>query len=441
MSSRKIGSFCILAGILLFVLDSGACFYRMAAADHRHMVGLPAGPERFAWEFWPDPCVIWFWLVVIGVAWRIAGRNVPAEQRAPITHEVALVYHLFPEETGFVTEQGGSFSDLVPQVAAGLQRLPLPQQEFPAPVVYLKIRPAQDAKPKLASAFFESLHRAVTAPILFDLVAEQGSVYFQMACVPADQPVIEQQLALYFPGCDIEPHTPDFSEMILMAHCRYPHALGNKKTLAGFALDPYAPLFALLDQLADTDGLLISVKCIPIREATMLTALQYADQQVSGQQTIGQKITQDAKDAAAAKIPVAGAIYGGYRQGTAERIRNVQRMLPSVIGELTTKLPAWGMRVDVSFAYDEADPFGDALAHFFAQYETAECKWIDNDGPDEWQRCLRFETKYINLALPYCVVACDELAAVAHFPGGATSCERLERAGAASGLPPALYLE
>lgn len=443
MSNRRLGSHIVLAGILLFVLESGACFYRMAEAERRITAGLPSGPERWAWDFWPDSCAIWLLLIVIGAGFRVAGRNVPAEDLPLVTHDVALVYHLFPEETGFVTAQGGFLSDLVPQIAEGLRPLPLPQLNFAEALTSLKVRPPKDAKTKLAGAFFESLHGVVTAPLSFDLVAQAGTTYFQIVCASADQAAVEQQLALYFPGVEVEPHTPDLGEMIPLAHCRYAEALGDKKTLADFSLDPYAPLFALLDGLTETDGLLISVKCIPICEATMSKALRYAELQARGQQEglVG-SMAQGAKDAVAAKVPLAGHFYRGYREGVAERTQKIQRLLPGVIKELAGKMPWWGMTVEVSFTYEgEENPFGNRVQHFFEQYETAEQKWLGVNDSDEWEKYLRFETKYVDEALPYCVVACDELAALAHFPGAATQCQRLERAGVASGLPPALYME
>lgn len=448
MSNRKLGSHLVLAGILLFVIESGACIYRSseygAETDRLYRAGLnSSGRGRFAWEFWPDSCGIWFWLVVVGLGIRFAGRNVSEEDRPPITHEVALVYHLFPEETGFVTEQGGFFSDLVPRIAEGLRPLPLPQLNFAEAVATLKVRPPKDTKPKLAGAFFESLHGVVTAPLSFELVAQAGAIYFQIVCASADQAGVEQQLALYFPGVEVEPHTPDLSEMIPLAHCRYAEALGNKKTLADFPLDPYASLFTLLDGLTETDGLLVSVKCIPIREATMSKVLRYAELQARGQQEgFVDAMAQGAKDAVAAKVPLAGHFYRGYREGVAERTQKIQRLLPSVIKELAGKMPSWGMTVEVSFTYEgEENPFGNRVQHFFEQYETAEQKWLGVNDTDEWEKYLRFETKYVDEALPYCVVACDELAALAHFPGATTQCQRLERAGVASGLPPALYME
>lgn len=448
MSNRKLGSHLVLAGILLFVIESGACIYRAnewdVETDRLYRAGLnSSGRGRFGWSFWPEPCGLWLWVIVIGLGIRVAGRNVPAEDRPPITHEVALVYHLFPEETGFVTEQGGFFSDLVPQVAEGLRPLPLPQLNFAEAVATLKVRPPKDTKPKLAGAFFESLHGVVTAPLFFDLVAETGTVYFQIVCAAADQSVVEQQLALYFPGVEVEPHTPDLSEMIPLAYCRYAEALGDKKTLADFPLDPYATLFALLDELTETDELLISVKCIPIREATMNKVLRYAELQARGQQEgFVDAMAQGAKDAVAAKVPLAGHFYRGYREGVAERTQKIQRLLPSVIQELRSKMPAWGMTVEVSFAYEgEENPFGDGVQHFFEQYETAEHKWLGDNDTEEWGKRLRFEMKFIDVALPYCVVACDELAALAHLPSDKTQCQRLERAGVASGLPPDLYQE
>lgn len=437
-----------MAGLLLFVIDSVACVSRANAwgeeTDRLYRAGLnSSGRARFGWEFWPDPCAIWLGLVVSGLVLRtrFASHKLAGGNQAPVTHEVALVYHLFPEETGFVTEQAGLLGEFVPQVAGGLQQLPLPRLDFNAPRIHLKLRPAKDAKPNLATPFFEALHRVVTAPFSFELVAEGGAVYFQIACAPADQSVIEQQLALYFPGVEVEPYTPDLSEWISVSHCRYPRALGGKKTLADFALDPYAPLLALLDTLPETSGLALRVYCLPIPEETMAVALNYAERQAAGGQGFGQQVAQAMKNAAATKMPVAGHFYLGYQEGVAERTQRIQKMLPGVIRELATKLPAWGMVVELAGYFDEEDPFGNAVTQFMTQYETPEHKWLACGDDEEWRRIRQFETSYVDIALPYCVVACDELAALAHFPNAKTQSQRLERAGAPSGVPPALYLE
>ena len=417
MSLRVIGGWTIIASVAYFFV------YAFLMANVGDV------------SFLPHPCLAFTLLMLAGFGLRAFGGNAPEERMPAITHDIALVHHLFPPEADLIKMRGGFISDPVPHVSYELQRLPVPKFLLQPDSIRFKVRPGSAAKPGLFSAFFESLHHVVTAPLQFDLIACEGTAYFQIFCTPQDQAALEQQFSLYFPDSELEPHEPGFEGFKPLMRWRYEHALGRKKRLGDFTLDPYAQLFAVFDRLEDSAGMMVSVRCFPLTEDLLTRALNSANQQTGGD---SQGIAQAMASAALTKTSVvAGQVYEGYREGVKERRQNAQKALPGAIRDLVSKMPAWGMLVSLEATDDK---YLEGLISYVQQFESAEQHCVCYD-PDDWMKYTQFHSKYANLALPYCLVSCDELAAVAHFPSADKQFQRLERAGVSSGLPPALYLE
>lgn len=427
MSPKTRGLLFILAGFLISFLSCGGCFSSITRGQ--------------------SPGSGWLWgymlalgLIIYGFVARKMPEKVPEHALEDRAHRTALLYHVLPSECGYLPphKETTAASDLLPQLPKQLLNLPLPQFNPAGDSVTLKILPAGEGKPKVVAAFFEVLHRTLTAPLSFDLVFEQGTAYFQIICAAADQETVEQQLLIHFPGCVVEPHEPEFLHLSLNGYWRrYLFGDTANKTLTDFVIDPYAQLFSTLDELEDSATMLFRVLCAPLPNSTINSLVSFCSQEI-----------------ALVEIMKRDSAKSGRDMLRLNHLHAKDEMLPPLIEHLEAKQPAWAMACGVLAVLPEAEERGGETAEdifqafskvdlFFDQFEIEnEQTWVyltDKEWPDHLYFKARAPWDH---ALPYSIVACDELAALAHFPSPSVRLERLETAtGAVTAFPPALYLE
>ncbi len=427
MSPKTRGLLFILAGFLISFLSCGGCL-------------TPITRGQSPGSAWLLGYVLAIILITYGFIARKMPEKVPEHALEDRAHRTALLYHVLPPECGYLPDQAATTTaaDLLPQLPKQLLNLPLPQFNPAGNQVALKILPSGDAKPKVVAAFFEVLHRTLAAPLTFDLVFERGTAYFQVVCAATDQETVERQLLIHFPGCAVEPHEPEALTRSLTGYwCRYLFGSTANKAMTDFALDPYAQLFSTLNELSDFSTALFRVRCAPLPNSTIDSLTSFCGQELNVVEMMKLESAKAGRD----------MLYLNHLHAKDEA-------LPPLIRRLEAKLPAWAMACGV-FApdpsvhdgYDEAaaelDQVFPKLALFFEQFEIKDQQaWVVH-GEEDWPTHLNFKARAPwNQALPYCIVACDELAALAHFPSPSVQTQRLETAtGAVTAFPPALYLE
>jgi hypothetical protein len=151
--------------------------------------------------------------------------------------ENTRILYEFPQPNELYGDKVGHLNNPV------FTELPLPPNALPEKLITLKILPTLDVRPAITQQFLDSL-RAITSPLLFEIVASGGSIYLQLACAPRDQELIEQQLQLHFPKfailpLSVTPTTPPLHTFEAGPFVHYQ----SLKTSSDFVIDPYQQLF------------------------------------------------------------------------------------------------------------------------------------------------------------------------------------------------------
>lgn len=410
----------ILAGILLFVMDTAACFSRYGEWERN-----PANASSWApapWHFWPDPCAIWFLLLIFGVWTRFSGfpgSKISAEERTKLidnSRKSALLRHLLPVLSQF--DRDGKEVAILQSKYFEKQSLPFPDYLFGDDRVSLKVIPPSDAKPKLAAQLFEQLHTA-KGKIWFEVVTEYGVTYFRITCSRALAEFVTRQLSVLFSDAVIEVIPPykadDVDQLVSVGRYRYRYAPAAGKTLGDFSIDPYAQLFAIMDRLSEEQVVSFRVECQPF-PAEIIT-------------TVNDTLLRNDFEVS-------------YNRGDGWK---------KMLQQVQAKLPAWSVvciiALDTVVAdsakaashFAELDSFIEGLDPFFNQYRNGEQEW-EKYTNDEWVALSEFPDYYpTHRSLPFAILSCQELAALAHFPGKGVRSVRQETAAVPSPGPPPLY--
>jgi len=262
-------------------------------------------------------------------------------------------------------------------------RLPLPDSVLPE-LSYFKIIPSPDTHPATMRQFLDSL-RTTARPILFEIIAHEGTIYFQMSCAPRDESLIQDQLQLHFREFTILPLSgsdlPELPELHFF--CAWPaFAYDSFKVSNDFAIDPYQQLFTILAAGASEDYISVLFSFAPIDNAAVRMITEHI---------------------------------------THPNFTEVMRLLEK-------KQPLWFAGLSV-FASNPT-VLEQIKAKFMKQYETPGQRWnilgtvVVEEKEESDSRGL---------------VSTSELAALVHFPDKTVDCELLETASMKSKLPPALY--
>ncbi|MDQ3817777.1 MAG: hypothetical protein M3362_08810, partial [Acidobacteriota bacterium] len=215
-----------------------------------------------------------------------------------------------------------------------LNKLTLPDESFAEHQITLRVLPGSPAQRGLSKQFLESL-RGLTRPVAFEVVAEGGSIYFQISCAAEDREIVEGQVQLYFEDFVIIEHSGAIESArnlhLLAALPQQPSR--SSKTLGDFAVDPYNQLFNVLAQTPSTEATCAQIIFAPL-------ASDAVNEVVSKLEAYK---TSDTKEAAG------------------KRVR-----------ELSGKLPAWS--VAVRLLGTKAEPLKRLRSNFISQYETPEQK-------------------------------------------------------------------
>jgi len=361
--------------------------------------------------------VIAFFGVIVG------RRPKPGEDglAAVRARQTALFKHLLPE---VVCQDGELLTD---EFVEGTI-LPPPNFFFSTDQVSLKILPSDAVNPKLAEPLFEHLYH-INEQLHFEFVVEHGRAYFQVRCAKSHQEYIERQFLIHFPGSVVQ-EVPSYVshdvDNLLASHWyRYTLGCAPSNTLGDFRIDPYKYLFTIADKLSADQLMAFRVECAPIASEAVRRVVSRGSSHL-------------------------------YRTSMDER--TYSRFAKIV----EAKLPAWAMRCvllaspsppdgRIDEFYREQESFFTEMSYFFGQYRTQYQGW-EMYREQEWHTINRFPPVLPRLgdtphtlshrSLPYCVVSCAELAALAHLPGKDVRIDRLEAASKTRiPPPPSLYIE
>lgn len=270
-----------------------------------------------------------------------------------------------------------------------LFNLPYPSVTFDEDCITLKILPNQDTRPAPAEQFLDSL-KGITDPIAFELIAEGGTMYFQITFDEGDAELIERQIKIYFPEFVTIPHsfTPQPAKPLYLLYVLTRQSLYRIRTDAG--VEPYSQLFELFSQAAPGESSYMQVTFVPMPIAA------------------NQMVENHLKSLLNSPT---------YCNQASERLEL-----------LTKRIPLW--ITSINFFSTDQLLLEKIRSSYLSLFETPKLTLYKNPirKVETYSRIL--SGKYITT---------PELAALAHFPNKAASSESLETASMKAKLPPDNY--
>jgi hypothetical protein len=283
-----------------------------------------------------------------------------------------------------------------------LFKLPVDEPVVPEQFVTLQILPNSPIKPAVMRQFLESLRR-LTAPVAFEIVAANDTIYFQLACHPKDKPTIQRQIVeTYFRDFAVidKPDLIPNAQLFALRPWLLQYEEIKTLTPTNFAVDPYLQLFPILEQLSPTDTVCIQLLIAPLPDNALATISNWLHSYAAQPDF----------------VPKHRAQY----------LTNRARVLEQ-------KSAPW--RALLTLFASDTQLLNTITDTFVRHYETISPWRIPEHDP------FATNSVYRDFGGFWMVLGTDEVAALAHFPLSDNLSARLETAAMKAKLPPPLYCD
>jgi len=322
-------------------------------------------------------------------------------------------------------------------------RLFLPASHCNPESITLKIIPTQDNRAGELPQLFADL-RAAASPLVFELVAEGGAIYFLLTCALADRPLVEDQFRIHFPEFELVEHTESHNiPLPVFAMHAIPESHYEQiKNYRSFQKDPYSQLYHIFSNLSELDFASVRIFFNSVSSDSITTV------QKPIQDHIG-LLQEQMKELKKTKlIDTPGEQHDQFIQK-----QTLSDDLKKRIDGLSKKMPAWFVWVTLLASNQETLAL--ICDRFMQQYETDLQYWMYLAGGSRvWSINLsrtplssfdqlpnRDRPYWASYQYPWGLVTTEELTALVHFPDKDAVVPGLETASMKSSLPPPLYTE
>lgn len=328
-------------------------------------------------------------------------------------------------------------------------QMPKPIREFALDYLSFKLIPPLDNKLSLSRQFLESL-KTVNHPLIFEIISNTKTIYFQISCAPKDEELLLRQLRVFFSKCAVIP-TDTMQEKLAVATTNTtlwqvfsacPQNLtGNFKVTNESQLDAYAQLLPVMENKEVICQFIFSPlqpKAIPLinHTAIMSTTLpmfiikirepisEATAKQMDNSSPIDRKyifVNQETNSEGK-------KIFYGVRFETDPFI---EKLSQDIIANLTKKQPCW--LFTCRFLAHKPEVLQKIQKTFLPHYENATQVWEITS------------IKHTLLTYPYVkawkLLSTDELTGLVHFPGNGVAAASLETDSNTSIEPPESYTQ
>ncbi len=331
-----------------------------------------------------------------------------------------------------------------------------PALKFADEFEILKILPPPEPDIHTMERFWNSL-RPINQPLAFELITRSDTMYFRLSFPKGSSPLIERQLSLHFPGCNLIPEEPEevFLYPPFTSLSFAPRNSAQWFDTSDVARDPYAALFALLDDPENEADMVFQVICTPVTNEAIQMLGELLEIEEPGLPpemflphapgylhnvltTVSRKPT----------LP-----YKWYEENICQKIHSYDdfaqnKLKKLVLEELSNQNKLAKQSIEMKRRLEKKQPpwvaciniFSDDMQQvlrmytgFLRQYETSEQEW--KYAPiDENLDPITHPIPHWNL------MATSELANLAHFPTKEVKAERLELASTKRAIPPDSYI-
>ncbi len=339
------------------------------------------------------------------------------------------------------------------------ERLGPPARRFttePSALNVMKILPPPEATFAEMERFLNNL-RVFNQPLSFTLISSADRMFFRLTVPPGCGEATEQQLVIHFPTAVPLVPTEDEKWIEKPLYCinLAPKFCAELLDHSAFSRDPYAQLFATLDELAFTSTVAVQINCCPLPDNAIDQLIrilewdepgipctlfeQYDDgmwfhiiKDQANEHGRGSRKFYEAfiKEMETSQYERAQKLTAAISQ----EVANQHRLIPEcaeMIKRLQKKQPPWVACVNV---FCEQVETAELLQRtFLRQYETTRQQWKVIANTTETIDPL--EHPIFNWSL----VSTSELASLAHFPTKGVTSDRLEMVSTKSKLPPDLF--
>lgn len=325
--------------------------------------------------------------------------------------------------------------------------LPTPAREFAYDYLSFKLIPTLDNKLSLAKQFLESL-KTINHPIIFEIISDTQSIYFQISCAPKDKELLLHQLLIFFPKCGVVPclsmQERLFRETnnltLWQVFSAYPtNDNESLRAITDGQIDPYAQLLSLMADNQVVTQFIFSPLGRPAIN-TMFRALEKAQNlatfRVTNKELISEARANQIKNAPYSDkkyeqlTQETGSDWQQYHYGITTTVNpEIEKRFKDFTTAITKKQTCW--LISCRFLAQKVSLLQKIQKDFLPHFETQSQGWE------------KTPIKYATLSYPsiknWKIISTDELSSLVHLLGSGVVAETLETGSATSVAPPESY--